>query len=111
MNYEFKLPDIGEGLTEGEVVKWHVTEGDMVQENQPLCSVLTDKAEVEIPSPKAGKIVKLFAKPGDKVKVHAPLVSFEVGAGASGNGAKEPAKSSAPAKKSEAPKPVPKKAA
>ena len=90
MNYEFKLPDIGEGLTEGEVVKWHVKVGDVVKENQPLCSVLTDKAEVEIPSPKSGKIAKLFAKPGEKVKVHAPLVEFELGAGASGNGHKEP---------------------
>jgi pyruvate dehydrogenase E2 component (dihydrolipoamide acetyltransferase) len=81
MTYEFKLPDIGEGLTEGEVVKWHVKVGDAVVENQPLCNVLTDKAEVEVPSPKAGKVVKLFAKPGEKVKVHAPLVSLEVGAG------------------------------
>ena len=48
MNYEFKLPDIGEGLTEGEVVKWHVQEGQSVKENEPLCNVLTDKAEVEI---------------------------------------------------------------
>ncbi len=82
MNYEFKLPDIGEGLTEGEVVKWHVKEGDSVKENQPLCNVLTDKAEVEIPSPKNGKIVKLFAKEGEKVKVHAPLVSFDLAGGA-----------------------------
>ena len=56
MIYEFKLPDIGEGLTEGELVKWHVKEGDSVSENQPLCNVLTDKAEVEIPSPKSGRI-------------------------------------------------------
>ena len=81
MTYEFKLPDIGEGLTEGEVVKWHVKVGDTVAENQPLCNVLTDKAEVEVPSPRAGKIVKLFAKPGEKVKVHAPLVSFETAGG------------------------------
>lgn len=82
MNFEFKLPDIGEGLVEGEIVKWFVKEGDTVTENQPLASVLTDKAEVEIPSPKTGKVVKLFGKPGQKVKVHAPLVIFEV----SGNG-------------------------
>jgi pyruvate dehydrogenase E2 component (dihydrolipoamide acetyltransferase) len=80
MTYEFKLPDIGEGLTEGEVVKWHVKEGDSVKENQPLCNVLTDKAEVEIPSPKTGKILKLMAKVGEKVKVHAPLVAFELSA-------------------------------
>ncbi|MBI3566269.1 MAG: DUF2118 domain-containing protein, partial [Elusimicrobia bacterium] len=82
MNFEFKLPDIGEGLVEGEIVKWFVKEGDTVTENQPLASVLTDKAEVEIPSPKTGKVVKLFGKPGQKVKVHAPLAIFEV----SGNG-------------------------
>lgn len=78
MNYEFKLPDIGEGLTEGEVVKWHVQEGQNVKENDPLCNVLTDKAEVEIPSPKSGKISKLMAKPGEKIQVHAPLVVFEL---------------------------------
>ena len=81
MIYEFKLPDIGEGLAEGEVVKWHVKEGDVVKENQPLCNVLTDKAEVEIPSPKNGKILKLMAMAGQKVKVHAPLVSFELADG------------------------------
>jgi pyruvate dehydrogenase E2 component (dihydrolipoamide acetyltransferase) len=84
MNYEFKLPDIGEGLTEGEVVKWHVQEGQSVKENEPLCNVLTDKAEVEIPSPKTGKIAKLMAKPGEKVQVHAPLVIFELEGNVSG---------------------------
>lgn len=91
MNYEFKLPDIGEGLTDGEIVKWHVKEGESVAENQPLCNVLTDKAEVEIPSPKAGRIVKLYAKPGEKVKVHAPLVSIAVGAGEASRPAAAPA--------------------
>ncbi|MBI4374942.1 MAG: 2-oxo acid dehydrogenase subunit E2 [Elusimicrobia bacterium] len=84
MNYEFKLPDIGEGLTEGEIVKWHVKEGDSVKENQPLCNVLTDKAEVEIPSPKTGKISKLMARAGEKIKVHAPLVVFELASGGAG---------------------------
>src|SRR4051794_34198122 len=83
MNYEFKLPDIGEGLVEGEIVKWFVKAGDTVAEHQPLASILTDKAEVEIPSPKAGRIVKLFGKPGEKVKVHAPLVMFDLKGGAS----------------------------
>jgi pyruvate dehydrogenase E2 component (dihydrolipoamide acetyltransferase) len=78
MNFEFKLPDIGEGLVEGEIVKWFVKVGDTVAEHQPLASVLTDKAEVEIPSPKAGKIVKLYGKPGEKIQVHAPLATFEV---------------------------------
>jgi pyruvate dehydrogenase E2 component (dihydrolipoamide acetyltransferase) len=85
MNFEFKLPDIGEGLTEGELVKWHVKEGDMVQENQNLCNILTDKAEVEIPSPKSGRILKLAAKPGEKVQVHGPLVVIEVAGGPAGD--------------------------
>ncbi len=102
MNYEFKLPDIGEGLVEGEIVKWFVKVGDTVREHQPLASVLTDKAEVEIPSPKAGKIVKLFGKPGEKVKVHAPLVTFELSGGASAPAEAAPTKaaSAAPATKS-----------
>ena len=83
MDYEFKLPDIGEGLVEGEIVKWHVKVGDSVQEHQVLASVLTDKAEVEIPSPKAGKVVKLFGKPGEKIKVHSSLATIEVAGGAS----------------------------
>ncbi len=99
MNYEFKLPDIGEGLTEGEVVKWHVQEGQAVKENDPLCNVLTDKAEVEIPSPKTGTITKLMAKPGEKVQVHAPLVVFELEGSSNGSAAHSPvaAPKSAPA--------------
>src|SRR5262245_43687886 len=69
MAYEFKLPDLGEGLSEGEVVAWKVNEGDSVAADQPLVSVLTDKAEVEIPSPKAGVILKTMAKPGQKIQV------------------------------------------
>src|SRR5258706_373708 len=86
MIYEFKLPDIGEGLAEGEVTKWHVKAGDAVTENQPLANVLTDKAEVEVPSPKSGRVLKLYAKAGEKIKVHGPLVEFELtGKGATQN--------------------------
>ncbi|OGR91037.1 MAG: hypothetical protein A2V88_06725 [Elusimicrobia bacterium RBG_16_66_12] len=88
MNFEFKLPDIGEGLVEGEIVKWFVKVGDAVRENDPLAAVLTDKAEVEVPSPKAGKIVQLFGKPGEKVKVHSPLVLIEVSGDVSAPAAK-----------------------
>jgi len=87
MNFEFNLPDIGEGLVEGEIVKWFVKVGETVSEHQPIAAVLTDKAEVEIPSPKAGKIVALHGKPGEKIKVHTPLATIEVGGGAA-----EPAK-------------------
>ncbi len=78
MDFEFKLPDIGEGLVEGEIVKWFVKVGDTVTEHQPVASVLTDKAEVEIPSPKSGKVLKLFGKPGQKIQVHAPLIVLSV---------------------------------
>jgi pyruvate dehydrogenase E2 component (dihydrolipoamide acetyltransferase) len=69
---------VGEGLTEGEIVQWLVREGDFIVENQPLVRVLTDKAEVEIPSPKTGTIRKILAKDGEKVAVHSVLVEIEV---------------------------------
>src|SRR5438445_240792 len=83
MNFEFNLPDIGEGLVEGEIVKWFVKVGETVAEHQPIAAVLTDKAEVEIPSPKSGKIAKLHAKAGQKVAVHGPLVKYSDVKGAS----------------------------
>jgi pyruvate dehydrogenase E2 component (dihydrolipoamide acetyltransferase) len=73
----FPLPDLGEGLREAEIVSWSVAAGDTVAEGAPLLSVETDKAVVEIPAPRSGKIEKLFAKPGDIVPVGAPLLSFE----------------------------------
>jgi len=79
MAYEFRLPDIGEGVAEGEVVKWFVEEGGQVQEDAPLVSVLTDKANVEIPSPKAGRIAKIHAAVGQKVKVGGLLVTIDTG--------------------------------
>jgi len=77
----FKLPDLGEGLQEAEIVTWHVKPGDTIQADQPLLSVETAKAIVEIPSPFGGQVAKLFAQPGDIVHLGAPLVGFE-GAGA-----------------------------
>jgi pyruvate dehydrogenase E2 component (dihydrolipoyllysine-residue acetyltransferase) len=98
MPYEFRLPDIGEGVAEGEVVKWFVAEGDVVQEDGPLVSVLTDKANVEIPSPKSGRILKLHAGVGEKVKVGGLLVTID----AEGS-APTPAPASSPAPPSGAP--------
>jgi 2-oxoisovalerate dehydrogenase E2 component (dihydrolipoyl transacylase) len=72
----FNLPDLGEGLQEAEIVSWHVNPGDRVVADQPLVSVETDKAVVEVPSPYAGQIAELFGAEGDLVKVGAPLVSF-----------------------------------
>lgn len=97
MTFEFKLPDIGEGLVEGEITKWHVKEGDSIKENQPLVNVLTDKAEVEIPSPKNGKILKLLAKEGQKVKVHSVFVTFELAGGSTGPAQAAPAQAAKPA--------------
>ena len=73
---QFILPDLGEGLEEAEVVAWHVNEGDRVVTDQPLLSVETDKAVVEVPSPWSGRIARLCAEKGDLVKVGAPLVEF-----------------------------------
>ena len=73
---QFTLPDLGEGLEEAEIVAWHVNEGDHVVTDQPLLSVETDKAVVEVPSPWSGRIARLHAKKGDLVKVGGPLVEF-----------------------------------
>ncbi len=69
MALEFKLPDIGEGIAEGEIVKWMVQPGDTVAEHQAVVEVMTDKATVEVPSPAAGKITELRAAEGDVVPV------------------------------------------
>jgi len=76
----FALPDLGEGIKEAEIVSWHVAEGDHVVADQPLVSVETDKAVVEIPSPQSGRIARLLAKLGERVKVGTLLVEFESGA-------------------------------
>jgi 2-oxoisovalerate dehydrogenase E2 component (dihydrolipoyl transacylase) len=75
----FKLPDLGEGLQEAEIVEWHADAGDEVKADQVLVSVETDKAIVEVPSPRAGTIAKLLAKPGDIVAVGSVLVEFTEG--------------------------------
>jgi len=76
---QFLLPDLGEGLEEAEIVTWHVNEGDRVVVDQPLVSVETDKAVVEVPSPWSGQIARLFGAKGDLIKVGAPLVEFAEG--------------------------------
>lgn len=73
----FKLPDLGEGLAEAEIREWYVKEGDEVTTEQPLCSMETAKAVVDVPSPHAGKITKLYGKVGDIIKTGAPLVAFD----------------------------------
>ncbi|MBP1742841.1 MAG: Dihydrolipoyllysine-residue acetyltransferase [Deltaproteobacteria bacterium] len=74
MPYEFKFPDIGEGLTEGEIVKWLVKEGDAIKEGQPLVEVETDKALAEIPSPRTGVVLKILGKEKEIIKVGQVIV-------------------------------------
>ena len=94
----FNLPDLGEGLQEAEIVIWLVKEGDSVKAEQPLVSVETAKAVVDVPAPWSGKILKLHGKAGDIIPTHAPLVDFALEGEASS--------SSAPAKPATAAKPA-----
>jgi pyruvate dehydrogenase E2 component (dihydrolipoamide acetyltransferase) len=80
MAYEFKLPDLGEGLTEGEIAKWLVAEGDEIEEDAPLVEIQTDKTTVEIPSPAAGKVARILVAEGDVVPVGTVLVVIGDGA-------------------------------
>ena len=76
--YVIKLPDVGEGVAEAEIVEWEVAIGDVVQEDTVLAAVMTDKATVEIPSPVDGRIIWLGAEPGDVMSVGAPIIKLEV---------------------------------
>src|SRR6478735_3770196 len=75
---EFRLPDLGEGLTESEIVAWKVSVGDTVTLNQIIAEVETAKAVVELPSPFAGVVTALHEQPGTVVEVGKPIVSFEI---------------------------------
>lgn len=75
----FKLPDLGEGLQEGEIVKWAVGEGDSIAEGDTMVEMSTDKAVVEVPAPFSGKVVKLYGKEGDIIKTGAPLIAIDTG--------------------------------
>ena len=77
MSFEFKLPDLGEGMAEVEVISWYVAEGDDVTLDQPLLSVETDKLVTDLPSPVAGRVTELRATPGDKVPVGHTLVLID----------------------------------
>ena len=78
---QFKLPDVGEGLTEGEILSWLVAVGDTVVVNQPLCEVETAKAAVELPSPYAGTVTELLFEAGTTVDVGAPIITIDTGGG------------------------------
>ena len=77
--WEFKLPDIGEGVVEGEIVKWLVKPGDPITVDQPMVEVMTDKATVTIAAPRAGTILETRGKAGEIVAVHGVLVVFDLG--------------------------------
>ena len=91
----FAMPDLGEGLEEGEIVAWLVAEGERIALNQPLVEVETAKATVEIPSPFAGTVTTLHASVGDAVPVGSPLVTFD---GADGGASPRTDVSAAPVK-------------
>jgi len=104
-NHVFKLPDVGEGTAEAELVGWHVKVGDAVQEDQILAEVMTDKATVELTSPVSGVVVALHGEAGQQIAVGGPLVSFKVEG--QGNVAEAPAAAPAPAAKAEKAAPAP----
>ena len=101
--FELKLPDLGEGVQEGELVKWHVKPGDQVQEDQTLAEVMTDKATVTVPSPKAGRVVQTHGKEGEMAKVHQLLVTLEIEGAAPAEASGHGAPAAAPTPAAEAP--------
>ena len=82
--FVFKMPDLGEGTVEAEIVAWHTKPGDVVNEDQVIVDVMTDKAAVEVPAPVSGRVVSISGEPGDKVAVGSPLIVFELAAAAPG---------------------------
>lgn len=102
MATDVKLPELGEGVTEGELVKWLVKPGDQVKADQTVAEIMTDKATVEVPSPVAGTVKELLFKPGNVIKVESVILKLEGGAGAT---------ASAPVPKAAAPTPAPQAAA
>jgi len=86
-DYIFKLPDLGEGTVEAEIAEWMVQVGALVKEEDPICSMLTDKAAVELSSPVSGRVVSLAGEVGDSVPVGSPLITFAIEAAAPASGA------------------------
>ncbi|MDR3419583.1 MAG: dihydrolipoamide acetyltransferase family protein [Nevskia sp.] len=103
--FVFRLPDIGEGITEAEIATWRVAVGDSVKEDQPLADVLTEKAAVELPSPVAGVVRELKGRPGEFVPVGSVLVVLEVQGGKAPEGEARAAAAALPATGARAPEP------
>jgi len=91
--FTFKMPDLGEGTVDAEIVAWHTKPGDVVSEDQLIVEVMTDKAAVEVPAPVSGRVLSVTGAPGDKVAVGSPLIVFELTDGAA---AAAPATAAAP---------------
>ncbi|HZZ68041.1 MAG TPA: dihydrolipoamide acetyltransferase family protein [Phenylobacterium sp.] len=105
--FVFKLPDLGEGTAEAEIVAWHANIGDHVAEDAPLVDMLTDKATVEMTSPVAGKLIEISGAPGDMAAVGGAIAVFEVeGAGNAAGAASQAAAAAAPVAAAPAPEPV-----
>ncbi|MDA4119143.1 MAG: 2-oxo acid dehydrogenase subunit E2 [Thaumarchaeota archaeon] len=79
MAFDFKLPDLGEGIAEGEILKWMAKEGDQIKEDQPIVEVMTDKVNVQIPAPRSGKVSKILVKEGDVAKVGQTILIIDDG--------------------------------
>lgn len=93
-SHTIKMPDVGEGVTEAEIVTWHVKVGDVIEEDEDLVDVMTDKATVEIPSPVSGRIVKVMGEPGEMIAVGSEIIVIETDAASAD-------KDASPAEKSE----------
>src|SRR5713226_1155260 len=102
---EFKLPDVGEGLTEADIVTWHVKPGDRVEVNQVIVEIETAKAVVELPSPWDGTVARLLAEEGQTVDVGVPIISIDVAGSGGGQaaGPGEPAVAASGQEKSDYP--------
>jgi 2-oxoisovalerate dehydrogenase E2 component (dihydrolipoyl transacylase) len=83
--FTFKMPDLGEGTVDAEIVAWHTKPGDIVTEDQLIVEVMTDKAAVEVPAPVSGRVVSVTGAPGDKIAVGSPLIVFELAEGSAGD--------------------------
>src|SRR5262245_42943025 len=91
MPIEFKLPDIGEGVAEGEITRWFVKEGDAIKEDQPMVEIMTDKATVEITSPVTGRVGRILHGEGSVVPVQSVIVLLEPAGGKAESGTAPPA--------------------
>lgn len=105
--FTFELPEIGEGVVEGEIVSWLVAEGDAITVDQPVAEIMTDKATVEISSPKAGRVARLHGSEGDVIRVHTPLVEIDESGAAAAPAPAPAAPAPAPAPVAAAPAPAP----